>query len=392
MESAMAPELASKMKIVLNGFPVVYPISGVAQYTLQLGKTLEALLGKENVFWFGKDLSGDVQDSFDHKGPTIMNRLQHHLKRGLRGTPGLKAWIHIWRNHKFGACVQRVKPSVYHETSYAPFQFKEGPTLITVCDLSFIRHPEWHPKDRVRHFQKFCLTELSEADAIITISEFSKKEIMELLGIAPTKIYVTHLGVDQSFTPNGEKMEGLPNRYILFVGNLEPRKNLVTLLHAYRSLSRDLRERYPLVIAGASGWLTKELKKVLHSFQGDEKPILTGYVPQDLLPNLYRGASLFIFPSFYEGFGLPVIEAMASGIPVVASDTTSLPEVVGDAGVLVNPYDMDEWKTAIVEVLGDEKRRMKMSEKGLERAKLFSWDKCARETLAIYETVLNERS
>jgi glycosyltransferase involved in cell wall biosynthesis len=393
VESIAPTKLApveTKMKVLLNGLPIAYPISGVAQYTLRLGSALEALLGNENVFWFGKDRSGDAQDCFDHNSPTFSNRIQHHLRRGVRGTPGLKALVRIWRNDQFRSCIQRVQPSVYHETNYTPFHFREGPTVVTLYDLSFVRHPEWHPKDRVKHFQKFCLRNLSQADAIITISEFSKKEIMALLGTDPTKIYVTHLGVDPSFTPQGKTMEGLPDEYILFVGNLEPRKNLVTLLNAYRSLPRDLRERYRLVIAGASGWLTKELKRVLHLFRNNEKPILTGYVPQKLLPNLYRGASLFVFPSFYEGFGLPMIEAMASGVPVIASNTTSLPEVIGNAGVLVNPSVVDELKEAMEDLLRNKETRAELSEKGLERAKLFSWEQCARGTLAAYRNVLDE--
>lgn len=187
-------------------------------------------------------------------------------------------------------------------------------------------------------------------------------------------------------------MKGLPDAYILFVGNLEPRKNLVTLFHAYRSLPQSLKKRFPLVIAGASGWHTKDWRKTLQLFPQDEKPILTGYVPQNILPQLYRGASLFVYPSFYEGFGLPVIEAMASGVPVLVSNTTSLPELVKKAGILVNPYDVNELRDSMNELLKDEKRRIELSLKGIERAKQFSWEKYARETLEVYKevSVLND--
>jgi alpha-1,3-rhamnosyl/mannosyltransferase len=394
MESPASTELAlieSKIKILLNGLPVVYPLSGVGQYTLQLSKALEALLGNGVVFWFGRKGSGQEGGDSHHEDPIFINRIKHHIKKGLREIPGLKKLVHLWRNHQFRFYIRKIKPSLYHETNYTPFHFEEGPTVITLYDLSFVRHPEWHPKDRVKYFEKYCLQQLTKVDAIITISEFIKKEIINLLGINPTKIYVTLLGVNRHFTPGGKRIGGLPKHYLLFLGNLEPRKNLVTLLTAYRSLPGNLRKRYPLVIAGASGWHTKELKNALHLFQGDEKPILTGYIPQTLLPDLYRGASLFVYPSFYEGFGLPVIEAMASGVPVVASNTTSLPEVVGDAGVLVNPYNVDELKDALAEILENEEKRMELSEKGLERARLFSWEKCARETVAVYEKVLSER-
>ncbi len=379
------------MKILLNGLAIVYPISGIGQYTLQLGRALEALLGPGKIFWFGGNSSSDRDDHRDNKDSGLINRIRHRLKNELRKIPGLKTLIHTWRNNQFRSYNRGIKPSLYHETNYVPFYFEYGPTIITVCDLSFVRHPEWHPSDRVKYFEKYCLKKLSQMEAVITISAFSKKEILNLLNVDGAKIFVTPLGVDRSFMPNGKRMQGLPDQYLLFLGNLEPRKNLQSLLTAYRSLPRNLRDRYPLVIAGAKAWPTNKSENTLRSFRGDEKIVFTGYVPQVLLPDLYRGASLFVYPSFYEGFGLPVIEAMACGVPVLASNTTSLPEVVGDAGMLVNPYNIDELREGMIKLLDDEKMRIEMSSRGLERAKLFSWDKCAKETLAVYEKVLGER-
>lgn len=378
------------MKILLNGLSMAYPISGVGQYTLQLGKALEALLGNGNIYWFGNHGSDNGLDYSNHEGPNFISRVQHHAKKGLRQVPGLRTLTHLRRNNQFRSYTDRIMPTLYHETNCTPFCFDRGPTIITLCDLSFVRHPEWHPADRVKYFEKYCLKQISKAAAIITISEFSKKEIMNLLGVHPAKIYVTLLGVDRGFTPGERQIKGLPNSYILFLGNLEPRKNLVTLLAAYRSLPEDLRRRYHLVIAGAPGWHTQELKRALQLFAGNEKPTLTGYVPQKNLPDLYRGATLFVYPSLYEGFGLPVLEAMACGIPVLASNSASLPEVVGDAGIMVNPEDADAWKEAMINLLGDEKIRRAMSEKGLQRARLFSWEKCAHGTLAVYQKVLGE--
>jgi alpha-1,3-rhamnosyl/mannosyltransferase len=379
------------MKILFNCLSVAYPISGVGEYTLQLGKALEALLGDRMVFWFGKNLPGYRHVDFDSPIPTFANRVQYHLGGGLRKIPGLTIMLHLWRDRKFRSYTRRVKPSLYHETRYALFRFDDGPTVITVYDLSFVRHPEWHPADRAEYLERYFLKRISNVDAVITISEFSKKEITSLLGIRPDKIYVTPLGADRTFSPGKKEVKGLPNEYILSLGNLEPRKNLVTLLDAYRSLPKKLRERFPLVIAGASGWHTEALKKALQLFPGREKPILTGYVPKKLLPDLYRGASLFVYPSLYEGFGLPVIEAMACGVPVLASNAASLPEVVGDAGVLVGPRDVNHLKEAMKELLEDEKARRALAEKGIARAKLFSWDKCARQTLSVYERSLGMR-
>ncbi|NWG04931.1 MAG: glycosyltransferase family 4 protein [Syntrophaceae bacterium] len=378
------------MKILLNGLSLAYPISGVGQYTLQLGRSLKALLGNGNIFWFGNNELGYGQEYSEPIGLNIIDRVQCQYKKGLRKVPGLKNLGHLWRDHQFRSYVRKVTPSLYHETNYAPFHFDHGPTIVTLCDLSFVRHPEWHPKDRVKHLENFCLKKISQVKAIITISEFSRKEILNLLNIDPIQIHVTPLGIDQSFHPAGNRLEGLPNQYILFLGNLEPRKNLPRLMKAYQSLPQTLKRRYPLVIAGASGWHTHELKQVLRLFQRGERPILTGYVSQGFLPDLYRGASLFVYPSLYEGFGLPVLEAMASGVPVITSNSTSLPEVVGDGGLLVNPYDVDLLREAMRELLEDEKKRREMIERSLVRAKLFSWDKCARQTLAVYEKVLGK--
>ena len=369
----------------------MYPISGIGQYTLQLGRALEALLGPGKIFWFGGNSSSDRDDHGDNKDSGLINCIRHRLKDEFRKIPGLKTPVHAWRNNQFRSYTRGIKPSLYHETNYVPFYFEYGPTIITVCDLSFVRHPEWHPSDRVKYFEKYCLKKVSQMEAVITISAFSKDEMLNLLNVDRAKIYVTPLGVGRSFMPNGKRMQGLPDQYILFLGNLEPRKNLQSLLTAYRSLPRNLRDRYPLVIAGAKAWPTNKLGKAFCSPQKDEKIVFTGYVPQVLLPDLYRGASLFVYPSLYEGFGLPVIEAMACGVPVLASNTTSLPEVVGDAGMLVNPYNVDELREGMIKLLEDEKMRIEMSDRGLERAKLFSWEKCAKETLAVYEKVLGER-
>lgn len=379
------------MKILLNGLSIVYPISGVGQYTLHLSRSLEDLLGQGKIFWFGKNLSKESCEPSHGDNFLFADHIRYSLKNQLRKIPGLTTSVHVWRSIRFKSYIRRIKPSLYHETKYVPFHFDDGPTLLTIYDLSFVRHPEWHPADRVKYFERYCLKRLPQVDAIITISEFSKNEIVSLLNVDSDKIYVTPLGVDQAITPGNQRIPGIPERYILSLGTLEPRKNLPLLVAAYTSLPRDLQERYPLVIAGAKGWHNHVLNKTLHSIQKKERIILTGYIPQDLLPNLYGRASLFVYPSLYEGFGLPVIEAMAYGVPVLASNTTSLPEVVGNAGFLVDPNNIDDVREGMLRVLTDKKIRDGMSEKGLERARLFSWEKCSRETLAIYEKVLGDR-
>jgi glycosyltransferase involved in cell wall biosynthesis len=376
------------MEILLNGLSIVYPISGVGQYTLQLAKGLEDLLGTGSIFWFGKKVTQESSALSDNRNSLVADQIRYTLKNQLRKLPGLTTGLYSWRNSRFKSHVRQLKPSLYHETKYVPFHFDDGPTLVTIYDLSFVRHPEWHPADRVKYFERYCLKKLPQVDAIITISEFSKKEIIDLLGLPPDKITVTLLGVDNAFRPGKQTVPGLPERYILSLGNLEPRKNLPLLVNAYASLPGDLQERYPLVIAGAKAWHHHELNKTLSSLERKGKIILTGYIPQGVLPNLHKNASLFVYPSLYEGFGLPVLEAMASGVPVITSNTTSLPEVVGDAGLLVDPQNVDALREGISRLLADDTLRRDISGKGLERARLFSWEKCCRETLAVYERVI----
>jgi alpha-1,3-rhamnosyl/mannosyltransferase len=376
------------MKILLNGLSIVYPFSGVGQYTLQLAKGIEDLLGPGNLVWFGKNTTQEPSGPPRNGNSLFTDRVQYALKNQLRRIPGLTTSVHRWRNHRFKSYARQARPSLYHETKYVPFHFDDGPTLVTIYDLSFVRHPEWHPADRVKYFERYCLKKLPQVDAIITISEFSKKEIIDLLGLPPDKITVTLLGVDRIFTPGRQRVPGLPERYILSLGNLEPRKNLPALINAYASLPGALQERYPLVIAGAKAWHHHELNRTLSSLEQKGKIILTGYIPQELLPPLYRNASLFVYPSLYEGFGLPVLEAMASGVPVITSNTTSLPEVVADAGLLVNPLSIDALREGMSRLLADDTLRKDISGKGLERARLFSWEKCSRETLGVYEKVL----
>ena len=376
------------MKILLNGLAVGYPISGVGRYTVRLSKGLEALLGPGRIQWFGKDPFGKPVEVSPEDGGRSIDQVQYRLKNHLRVFPGLKSMIHNWRDHQFQHCVRKIKPSLYHETNYVPFNFPDGPTVVTIHDLSVLRYPQWHPEDRVKYFKKYFFKQLPQAQAIITVSEFSKNEILDLLDIKSERVYVTALGVDRSFNPGKSQLKGFSPQYVLFLGNLEPRKNLKTLLAAYQSLPREIQNRNPLVIAGAEAWGTRDVKRGCRNFDETGKVILTGYFPQKSLPDLYRGASLFVYPSFYEGFGLPVLEAMASGVPVIASNAASLPEVVGDAGIVVNPYDADELREAMVRILDSETMRKELMEKGLARAEHFSWEKCAKETLAIYKKVL----
>jgi glycosyltransferase involved in cell wall biosynthesis len=233
------------------------------------------------------------------------------------------------------------------------------------------------------------------AAQIITLSEYSRRDIMETYGIAPERITVTPAAAPESFGPVTDQNElarirnlyGIEGDYILSVGSIQPRKNLSRLIAAYSSL----RHAQPgvklpkLVLAGKRAWLYDETLRTISELEVGNSVILTGYVPSAHLPALYSGALCFVYPSYFEGFGLPPLEAMKCGSAVIVGNRTSLPEVVGDAAVLVDPFDVEEIASAMEKVIGDSGLRSQLRAKGLEQAKLFDWRETARKTLAVYQ-------
>jgi glycosyltransferase involved in cell wall biosynthesis len=239
----------------------------------------------------------------------------------------------------------------------------------------------------VRHTAK-------SASHIITLSEYSRRDIIETYGIAPERISVTPASAPASFAPVTEEKElarvrdlyGIEGDYVLSVGAIQPRKNLSRLIAAYSSLRRtQAGGKLPqLVLVGKCAWLYDETLRTIKDLEVSNSVVLTGYVPEDHLPALYSGALFFVYPSYFEGFGLPPLEAMKCGAPVIVGNKTSLPEIVGDAGVLVDPFDVNEIACAMERLMRDSSFRSHLRAKGLERAKLFDWKETARRTLAVY--------
>ena len=187
-----------------------------------------------------------------------------------------------------------------------------------------------------------------------------------------------------------ERHQLVPGGYLLAVGTLEPRKNLLRTIDAYTGLPQKLRSSTPLVIAGMRGWLAQDLESRIRQYEQRGEVRWLGYVPADELPLLYSGAAMLVYPSLYEGFGLPVLEAMASGIPVITSNRASLPEVAGDVGVMINPEDFGELRTHMQRLLEDRAEAGRLGRLGVERARLFTWQACADKTLAVYRAVVGQ--
>jgi glycosyltransferase involved in cell wall biosynthesis len=240
----------------------------------------------------------------------------------------------------------------------------------------------------VRHTAK-------RAAHILTLSEFSKRDLVQTYGIAPERITVTPGAAPASFAPVTDPKElsrvkelyGITGDYILAVGSIQPRKNLSRLIAAYSNLHRaQPGGKLPhLVLAGKCAWLYDETLRTIRDLEISKSVILTGYVKSANLPTLYSGALCFVYPSYFEGFGLPPLEAMKCGTPVIVGNKTSLPEVVGEAAVMVDPFNVEDIARALEQVMGDSELRAELRVKGLERAKLFDWRITAHKTLAVYE-------
>jgi glycosyltransferase involved in cell wall biosynthesis len=268
--------------------------------------------------------------------------------------------------------------------------------VLTVTDLSFWGFPEAFRTSQRVYQRQFTRLSVHRAHRVIAISNSTAQDLMRFFGVPAERISVVFPGVDERYKPIRDEARltqlrhsrNLPRRFILFVGTLEPRKNLVTLLQAYQRFRASNRD-YQLVLAGGKGWLYEPIFAAIEELglQGDV--IVPGFVPEDELPLWYSAADIFVYPSLYEGFGLPPLEAMACGTPVIVSNTSSLPEVVGEAGLLVAPRDPDEWASALLGLTRDSDLRADMASRGLARAQEFSWARMARETIQVYRDVLS---
>jgi len=286
---------------------------------------------------------------------------------------------------------------IVHSTTFCAPRFKDQKKrlIVTIYDLTVITHPECHQRLNIMHCKKGIEDAVKYADAIIAISEHTKKDLINIAGAPEELVTVTPLAPDPDLKPITDKKAlnkvrqryKLPENYILFLGSLEPRKNVATLIKAYAGLPEGLKQKHHLVIAGAKGWLNSPVHDTLKELGLMERTTFTGYVDRCDLSALYSMARCFVYPSLYEGFGLPVLEAMACGTPVITSNTSSMPEVSGTAARLIDPLDAGQLSATLEETLDSKTIREEMRKKGFIQVKKFSWELCAAETLEVYKKV-----
>jgi glycosyltransferase involved in cell wall biosynthesis len=358
-----------------------YRRSGINRYLEQLIATLPAVLGEDEiVVYAGRGLAP----------------LSPALSPGWRCAPlqlEQPAMRVAWEHLALPVAARQDRLHLFHGTVNVLPRGLPCPAVVTIHDLAFLRWPEHLPRRRYHYLAYEVRAAVRRAERVLAVSQSTKADIVSILGVEPDRVSVTPLGVDERFRPASADAiarlrhdRGLDRPFILAVGTLEPRKNLPTLLRAFARIANDI--AHDLVLVGPAGWLTGELETTLTQLRLGGRVRLTGYVDDAELPVWYAAASAFVFPSLYEGFGLPVLEAMACGAPVITSDVSALPEVAGDAALLVNPLDDVALAEAITRVVQDPVLAASLRERGVERARCFTWLRTATETVAAYREVL----
>jgi len=373
-----------KKNLVIDSIPLLSPLTGIGRYIYEISKELEKKDTFETSYFYGY---------YSH---TLM-KPSHK--------PALKSMKSIITKFTFFKKLAREiilllgkinakSYDIYWEPNLLPNQnIKTKKLITTVHDFSFVLHKEYHPKERIEYIDKYFTKNIIKSDMIITGSHFTKNEILQRLDFKEEQIEVIYHGIDhnlfQVYSNEDLKVDfELPKKFILSVGSIEPRKNLIGLLEAYSKLSLEIKKEYKLVIAGFKGWENKEIMALIEKNQ--ENIHYLGFISDKELSIVYNLASLFVFPSFYEGFGLPVLEAMACGTPVVCSDSSSIPEVGGDAVVYCDPNNTDDISNKIVQVLNDTELQKSMKVSGIKRAKEFTWEKSASQHIKVFQKVLSE--
>jgi glycosyltransferase involved in cell wall biosynthesis len=376
------------LKICIDVSAAVHRRAGLGRYTQELVRALVAQGGHDYI-------------AFYHQ------RGQAHLDPPVDALPQLTTPLSVkpWRlaamlAHFTGVPQDAMFPGIdlWHATEHLAPRLRRIRSVFTLHDLIFRFDPGSHlPLNRI-YLNTMMPRFLRAADAVIAVSECSKRDAVHLYNTPAEKIHVIPEGVDAHFRPVRDRARlaqvreqyGLPDHFVLFVGTIEPRKNLPVLFEALASRRARGLDMWPLVIVGKPGWLVEPILARITELGLQDWVYRTGFVPDDDLPALYSAATVSVMPSRYEGFGLPVLEAMACGTPVVCSNTSSLPEVAGQAALLVAPEDVPGWADTVTRVWNDAALYGKLRERGLAQAAQFTWENAARQTLEVYRTVVGQ--
>lgn len=385
------------MKLILGVDAIFPPLTGIGRYAWELASRLGARhdIDALRFFSMGRWVDHPASLLASPAGPVPMRRnLAVQARRWLARQPlGVAAYSALMP-HVFRSRLRPFKSHLFHSPNYF-IPPVSGLAVATVHDLSNYKFPETHPVARRKYFDKEFPLTLKRATHLITDSEATRSEVSAYFGWPLERITAIPLGADSRFRPMTAAETGATlaryrlrgDGYALCVSTIEPRKNIDKLLCAYEALPDALKGAFPLVLVGGRGWLSDAVHARIERGVSKGWLIYPGYVDDADLPVLYAGARAFLFLSAYEGFGLPVLEAMAAGVPVVTSNCSSLPEVAGGAALLVEPDDLDGVRDAISAALLDDGWRMRAQADGLARAKFLTWERCVEQTVELYRRV-----
>jgi glycosyltransferase involved in cell wall biosynthesis len=365
------------MRVALDCRTVTSPKTGDRTYALNLSRALARTNQEDELFFY----TWEPSTLTEYPDPRVHSVL----------LPAFPRWS--WTPIAFPRDLGRRSVQLAHVQYLVP-PMAPCPVVTTIHDVAFRRFPRLFPLKHRLLLNGLIPFAVHHSAAVITGSEATRRDLLELFDADPERVIVTPYAADPIYRPMPRaeahaavrRRLGAPVPYLLSVGVLQPRKNLPRLVRAYNRIANRVPHR--LVLVGKEGWAPEDLKKAVSETPVGKEVLFTGYVADADLPALYAGADLFVYPSLYEGFGLPVLEAMACGAPVVTSNVSSLPEVAGDAGIIIDPENTPALADTLLELLGDEPRRRDLARRGLERAAAFNWDRTAELTRSVYARVL----
>lgn len=374
------------MRIALNARILQAPRTGIGHYVAELVNALADEPDVELSLFHGWGWSSSLPDA----AMPGYSRLTP-LLRQIPGAYQARRWL---TQKRFDQGRARAI-DLYHEPSLWPLSF-DGPTVITLHDLTHLHYPETQPPARLREIERRLADGVQQAQLILTDSQYIADEAQAWFALPAERFVVAPLGVAARFHPRDPEVidavlnaHGVEMRdYFLCVGTLEPRKNLTLTLRAHAQLPEALRQRFPLLIVGMAGWQREQFSDELHQALANGHVCLLGYLPDEQVAQLLAGARALIFPSLYEGFGLPVLEAMASGTPVILTRRSAMPEVAGVAGNYIEPDDPDGLRDAMRRLIDDQTHWQACRKAGLQQARLFSWERCAKITARAYRQAM----
>jgi alpha-1,3-rhamnosyl/mannosyltransferase len=374
------------INVVFNLTGLLSKITGIGNYSLNIARELTINKEIKNFFFYGFTFSNELKINEENKINNFISNI-----RNIKGLYNIRRFIsESFFKNKF----PKGKNIIYHEPGVYCMQYP-GIIVQTVHDLSWIKYPQYHPIERVRYLNKHFEKKLNQVTRVITDSEFIKREIVKTFNINHELITTIPLGASNLFRKkNYDETRNVMNKYglkhgmyWLVVGTIEPRKNIQLAVNSYSKFGNKIKNLFPLVIVGTDGWHTKTIEDLIYKGENKEYIKRLGFVVNEELSMLYSGAKALIYTSIYEGFGLPLIEAMSCGIPVIGVNTSSAFEIIKDAGIIVDPYDVDQLHSQMLKLLEDDFHYSDLCIKAFQRSLNFSWQKCALETINVYKKI-----